>query len=75
MKDLGCSVFTENPRFDICRSYLEFSCQVHPKAQTVEKCTCAENTIMAGESARQKSERIRRIGYDEQPGIWRRRCY
>src|ERR1700742_5179343 len=75
VKDLGCSMFTENPRFDICRSDLEFSCQVHPKAPTVEKCACAENAIMPGEFARQKRQRIRWIGYDEQHGIWRRRCY
>ena len=30
---------------------------------------------MPGEFARQKGERIRRIGYDEQHGIWRSRCY
>jgi hypothetical protein len=41
VKDLGCSVLTENPRFDICRSYLEFSCQVQPEsANCREMCLC-----------------------------------
>ena len=35
VKDLGCSVFTENLRFDIGGSYLEFSPEMRPKAQAV----------------------------------------
>ena len=65
-------MFTENLRFDIRRSYLEFSSQMHPKAQTIEQCACAENAVMSGEFARQKGKRIWRVGYDEQHCIRRR---
>jgi len=41
-------------RFDIGRSYLELSPQMHPKAQTVEECTGTETTFMPDEFARQK---------------------
>jgi hypothetical protein len=46
---------TKNPRFDIGRSYIEFSPQMHPKAQTVEECAGTENAFMPDEFARQKA--------------------
>ncbi len=75
LKDLGCSVFTENLRFDTRGRYLEFSPQMHPEAQTVEQCACAENAIMPGELAGQIGKRIRRVRYDKQHGIPRRLAY
>jgi hypothetical protein len=68
-------VFTENLRFDTRGRYLEFSPQMHPKAQTVEQCACAENAIMPGDFAGQIGKRIRRIRYDKQHGIPRRLDY
>jgi hypothetical protein len=48
---------------------------MHPKAPAIEQCTCAENAIVPGEFACQEGKRIRRVGYDEQHGIRRRRGY
>ena len=62
-------MFTENLRFDVRRSDLEFSGQMHAKAQAVEQGAGAENAVMAGELAGQKGERIGRVGDDEQHGI------
>ncbi|MCA6109324.1 hypothetical protein [Bradyrhizobium cenepequi] len=73
MKDLACSVFAENLRFNVCRSYLEPSAQMHAKAQAVEQRAGRENAFMTGQFACQIGKRIRRVSDDEQNSV-RRGC-
>jgi hypothetical protein len=62
-------MFTENLRFDVGGRDVEFSPEMHPKAQTIEQSACAENAIMLGEFTGQIGKRIGRISHDKQHGI------